>query len=137
ERESAAQAYFRTHAADWDRIRALHVSEAEVEGAMREALGDERVELLLDLGTGTGRTLELFANLYDRAVGIDLNQSMLGYARAKLGREGLDHAQVRHGDIYNLSFSDGVADAIVMHQVLHFLSDPGRAIQEAARVLAP
>ncbi len=136
ERESAAQAYFRTHAADWDRIRALHVSEAEVEEAMREALGDDRVELLIDLGTGTGRTLELFADLYDRGVGIDLNQSMLSYARAKLGRAGLDHAQVRHGDIYHLSFADGVADVVVMHQVLHFLSEPGRAIQEAARVLA-
>ena len=29
------------------------------------------------------------------------------------------------------------ADAVVMHQVLHFLSDPQRAIREAARVLAP
>ncbi len=137
ERESAAQAYFRTHAADWDRIRSLHVSEAEVEASMREALGEDRAELLLDLGTGTGRTLELFSDIYDRGVGIDVNQSMLAYARAKLRREGLGHAQVRHGDIYNLSFTDGVADAIVMHQVLHFLSDPGRAIREAARVLAP
>ena len=137
ERESAAQAYFRAHAADWDRIRALHVSEAEVEAAMREALGEERAEMLLDLGTGTGRTLELFSDIYDRGVGIDVNPSMLAYARAKLRREGLDHAQVRHGDIYNLSFADGVADAVVMHQVLHFLSDPGRAIREASRVLAP
>ncbi|MCL4768224.1 MAG: metalloregulator ArsR/SmtB family transcription factor [Hyphomicrobiaceae bacterium] len=137
EREGTAQAYFRTHAEDWDRIRSLHVSEAEVEGAMRAALGPEHADLLLDLGTGTGRTLELFSDLYGRGVGIDVNQSMLAYARAKLLREGLRHAQVRHGDIYNLSFTDGVADAIVMHQVLHFLSDPGRAIREAARVLAP
>lgn len=137
EREGAAQAYFRTHADDWDRIRSLHVSEAEVEAAMRTALGPEPADLLLDLGTGTGRTLELFSELYGRGVGIDVNPSMLAYARAKLLREGLRHAQVRHGDIYNLSFADGVADAIVMHQVLHFLSDPGRAIREAARVLAP
>jgi ArsR family transcriptional regulator len=137
ERAAAAQAYFRTHAADWDRIRALHIPEVEVETAMREALGDDRAELLIDLGTGTGRTLEIFSDIYDRGVGIDLNQSMLAYARAKLLREGLDHAQVRHGDIYNLSFPDGVADVIVMHQVLHFLSDPGRAIREAARVLSP
>jgi len=137
EREGAAQAYFRTHATDWDRIRSLHVSEAEVEEAMREVVGGDRADLLLDLGTGTGRTLELFSDIYDRGVGIDVNQSMLAYARAKLRREGLGHAQVRQGDIYHLSFADGVADAIVMHQVLHFLSDPARAIREAARVLAP
>jgi ArsR family transcriptional regulator len=44
---------------------------------------------------------------------------------------------VRHGDLYALSLPDGVADAVVMHQVLHFLSDPALAIKEASRVLAP
>ena len=62
---------------------------------------------------------------------------MLAYARAKLSRGGLDKAQVRHGDLYNLSVEDNAASAVVMHQVLHFLSDPARAIAEAARVLAP
>jgi ArsR family transcriptional regulator len=43
----------------------------------------------------------------------------------------------RVGDIYALALPDGVADAVVMHQVLHFLSEPALAIREAARVLAP
>jgi ubiquinone/menaquinone biosynthesis C-methylase UbiE len=137
EREAKAQAYFREHAAEWDKIRALHVAEGVVEAAMREALGTERVNLLVDLGTGTGRILELFADRYSRGLGIDANQAMLAYARSKLGRAGLAHAQVRHGDIYNLSLGEQVADAAVMHQVLHFLADPGRAIREAARILAP
>ena len=47
------------------------------------------------------------------------------------------HAQVRQGDIYDLPLADQAADAVVMHQVLHFLSDPQRAVREAARVLAP
>lgn len=137
EREAAAQGYFREHAAEWDRIRALHIAEASVEAAMREALGDQSLGLLVDLGTGTGRILELFADRYDRAVGIDANQAMLAYARSKLERAGLGHAQVRHGDIYNMSLGDRTAGAVVMHQVLHFLSDPARALREAARVLAP
>ena len=62
---------------------------------------------------------------------------MLAYARAKLERAGLAHAQVRQGDIYDLPLADRAADAVVMHQVLHFLSDPQRAVREAARVLAP
>lgn len=137
EREGAAQDYFRAHAADWDRIRALHVPESEVESTMRSALGPGPFELLVDLGTGTGRTLELFADRYDRALGFDLNQAMLTYARSKLSNAGIANAQVRHGDIYALALADGTADAVIMHQVLHFLSEPALAIREAARVLAP
>ena len=137
EREEAAQSYFRAHAADWDRIRSLHVAESEVEDAIGTALVPGPFNLLVDLGTGTGRILELFAGRYARGLGFDLNQAMLAYARSKLSTAQLPHAQVRHGDIYALSLPDGVADAVVMHQVLHFLSEPALAIREAARVLAP
>ena len=81
--------------------------------------------------------LELFAPRFRRGIGLDLSPAMLAYARAKLERAGLTHAQVRQGDIYDLPLGDQTADAVVMHQVLHFLSDPQRAIREAARVLAP
>jgi ArsR family transcriptional regulator len=137
EREAAAQAYFETHAGDWDSIRALHVAEAEVEAAVSEALGPGPFDLLVDLGTGTARMLELFAGRYRRAIGIDLSTAMLAYARAKLERAGLTQVQVRQGDIYDLPLADHSADAVVMHQVLHFLSDPQGAVREAARVLAP
>ena len=137
ERERASQDYFQAHAGEWDRIRALHVAEAEVEAAIRAALGREPFKLLVDLGTGTGRILELLADQYEKGLGLDINQSMLGYARGRLSAAGLTHAQVRHGDLYNLSVGEGAADAVVMHQVLHFLSDPPLAIAEAARILAP
>lgn len=137
DREAAAQAFFAANAADWDRLRALHVAEQDVEQAMKAALGGGPFRLLLDLGTGTGRTLELFAEAYERGLGIDANQTMLAYARSKLDAAGHSHAQVRHGDLYVLNVSDRQADAVVMHQVLHFLSDPALAIREAARVLAP
>lgn len=137
QRETAAQAFFAEHAADWDRIRTLHVAEKDVEQAMLTALGRGPFGLLVDLGTGTGRTLELFADSFERGLGLDVNQTMLAFARANLKSKGLSHAQVRHGDIYALALSDRQADAIVMHQVLHFLSDPGLAVREAARVLAP
>lgn len=137
EREQAAQDFFRKHAGDWDRIRALHVAESEVEQAMRRIAGTGPFELMVDLGTGTGRMLELFAGTYKRAVGFDLSQAMLTYARSRLSAAGLSGAQVRHGDIYNLPLADGAASLVVMHQVLHFLSDPRRAILEAARLLAP
>lgn len=137
ERESSAQAFFEEHAADWDRIRTLHVAEKDVEAAMRRAIGDGPFDFFVDLGTGTGRTLELFADRFERGVGLDVNQTMLTYARANLKAKGCTNAQVRHGDLYSLALADQQADAIVMHQVLHFMSDPALAIREAARVLSP
>ena len=137
EREAAAQAYFRSHAADWDRIRALHVAEADVEAAMREALGEGPFAVFVDLGTGTGRMLELFQDRFERGLGIDANQAMLGHARSRLSTGVPGRVQVRHGDIYNLGLPDGSASVVCMHQVLHYLADPRRAIMEAARVLAP
>ncbi|MFN3868081.1 MAG: ArsR/SmtB family transcription factor [Hyphomicrobiaceae bacterium] len=137
QREALALQYFEAHAADWDRIRAMHVPEAAVEAAVLDMLGEGPFRLLVDLGTGTGRMLALLAGRYDQAIGFDMSHAMLNYARSKLESAGLDRAQVRHGDLYNIALGDGAADAVVMHQVLHYLSDPLPAIQEAARVLAP
>lgn len=137
EREAEAQDYFAGHAADWNRIRSLHVAEHEVEAAMLDAIGPGPFKLLLDLGTGTGRTLELFAGRYERGLGLDVNQAMLAYAEGTIARARLSNAQVRHGDIYHLALPDACADAVVIHQVLHFLPEPGLAIREAARVTAP
>jgi ubiquinone/menaquinone biosynthesis C-methylase UbiE/DNA-binding MarR family transcriptional regulator len=137
ERETAAQTYFETKAADWDRIRALHVAEADVEAGVRAALRDLNIDLLVDLGTGTGRMLELTAEHYTRGLGFDRNPAMLAYARGKLERLNLTHAQIRQADIYELPLGDGAADAVIMHQILHFLSDPARAVTEAARIVAP
>src|SRR3972149_1962420 len=104
---------------------------------MDEALGEGPFNLLVDLGTGTGRILELFGPRASRSLGFDLNHAMLAYARMKLERAGLGHAQVRHGDLYNVPLPDGAADAVVLHQVLHFLDDPAAGVAEAARLLAP
>ena len=82
-------------------------------------------------------TLEIsieVSEVEDNNRGLDVNQAMLAYARSKMSKGVLANAQVRHGDIYALALPDGVADAVVMHQVLHFLSDPPLAIREAARV---
>jgi ArsR family transcriptional regulator len=136
EREEAALAYFQAHAGEWDKIRALHVAEGDVEAAVQAALGQGPFNLFVDLGTGTGRMLELFSGRFRRGIGLDLSPAMLAYARVNLERSGIAHAQIRQADIYDLPLPDRAADALVMHQVLHFLSDPQRAIREAARVLA-
>ena len=136
-RAAAAQAYFSTHAKSWDEIRKLHVPEAAVEGAVREALGGEPIHSLLDLGTGTARMLELFAPEIERGIGLDLSPDMLGVARANLERAGIRHCTVRQSDIYAIPAPRDSFDVVILHQVLHFLDDAARALAEAARVLLP
>jgi len=137
QRAQAAQNYFRQHAAEWDRIRKLHVADEAVEAAIIGALADAPLRALLDLGTGTGRMLELLAPQIERGLGLDLSLDMLSLARARLDRVGLRHCSVRQGDIYDLALPKDSFDAVVIHQVLHFLDDGARAITEAARVLRP
>lgn len=136
-RRRQAAAYFARRAADWDRIRALHAPEEKVEAAVRAVVGDKPIRALLDLGTGTGRMLELFAPRAERAVGIDQSAAMLALARDRLAQAGLAHAQLRQGDLYAPPVERDAFDLVIIHQVLHFLDDPARAILEAARLLRP
>ena len=136
-RAEAAQSYFREHAAEWDRLRKLHAADDAVEQAIQKALGDKPFRSLLDLGTGTGRMLELFGPSIERGLGIDLSLDMLLLARARLERAGLRHCSVRQGDIYDLSVPRDSFDVVIIHQVLHYLDDGARAIREAARALVP
>ncbi len=136
-RAGEAARYFATHAVNWDHIRSLHVAEDVVEAAIREAIGDAGVHAMLDLGTGTGRMLELLAPQADRAVGIDQSPAMLNLARTRLEHAGMRNVQLRQGDMYALPVERGGYDLVVVHQVLHFLDDPARALREAARVLRP
>lgn len=137
DRAASAAQWFEANAGQWDAIRSLHVAESEVEAAMDTVLGDAPIGNLIDIGTGTGRMLELFAGRATHALGIDRSSEMLRLARAKLfGRE-LDNAELRQADLYALPLADGAADVAILHHVLHFAQQPGAAIAEAARVLAP
>ncbi|MFM9973396.1 MAG: ArsR/SmtB family transcription factor [Beijerinckiaceae bacterium] len=137
ERVKSADSYFAEHAVDWDRLRALHVAETDVEKALLSEIGKGPFRAVLDLGTGTGRMLELLATRAERAVGVDASPAMLSVARANLERAGLRNAQVRHGDIYALPVERDSYDVVVVHQVLHYLDDHARAIREACRALRP
>ncbi len=136
-RAEAAAAYFRDNAESWDKLRSLHIDEAEVEQAIGRLFPETGIENLLDLGTGTGRILELLGPRARRGTGIDLSREMLSVARANLDRAGRGNCHVRQGDLYQLPFAANAFDAVTLHQVLHFLDEPGRAVAEAARVLAP
>ena len=133
--QAQAAAYFAKVAESWDQLRQLHVPEEAVEAAILEAVAGRKVDLLLDLGTGTGRMLELLAAHYRRGIGIDSSREMMAIARAKLAAASIGHAQVRLGDIADLDVGIGQADLIVIHQVLHYFDDPGRMLAQARRAL--
>lgn len=139
-RAKIAADYFRRNAGQWETLRSLHVPEARVEEAMLE-LGQNipaaHRRNLLDIGTGTGRILEIFAPYVENALGVDLSCEMLAIARANLERTGLGHCQIRQADMYQLPLPDKAYDLVTVHQVLHYADRPEDVIREAARVLRP
>jgi ubiquinone/menaquinone biosynthesis C-methylase UbiE len=136
ERARAATESFQRRGADWDEMRALDLPAAAVEQAMLGLL-PPAIDRLLDIGTGTGRLLELVAPRVGAAIGVDASRAMLALARARLARPGLTHCAVRLGDMYRLPFADASHDVVVLQMVLHHAEDPQGAMAEAARVLRP
>jgi ArsR family transcriptional regulator len=137
DRAKSATEFFARNAASWDAIRSLHVDDREVESQLLRLIPPGEIGELLDIGTGTGRILELFAGHGASGVGIDNSREMLAVARANLARAGITRAYVRYGDMYHLPWTQPAFDAITVHQVLHFADDPAAVIAEAARVLKP
>jgi len=137
DREAAAEAYFEQVAPQWDRIRSLYVCESAVEAAIERAAGPGPFERLVDLGTGSGRMLTLLGGRARMAVGLDLSQNMLNIARAKVAQAGVGRVELRHGDIFATRLPSQSADLVLVHQVLHYLSDPAAAVSEAARLVMP
>ncbi|WP_156678528.1 ArsR/SmtB family transcription factor [Sphingomonas profundi] len=141
DRARAAEEYFEAHAGQWDAIRSLHVAESEVEAAIARRLAGEPLGRLVDVGTGTGRMIELFGAEAASAIGIDRSPAMLRIARSKLDAAGqadprIARAELRQGDMYALPLGPRSADLVILHQVLHYAQQPGAAIGESARLLA-
>jgi ArsR family transcriptional regulator len=137
DRAEAAARYFQTVAPKWDEVRSLYIDEREVEQILLELVPAGSGGALLDIGTGTGRIVELLAGHVDRAIGVDLSRSMLAFARAKIEDANLANASIRQSDMYQLPWQAASFDIVTIHQVLHFADQPASVIAEAARVLRP
>jgi ubiquinone/menaquinone biosynthesis C-methylase UbiE len=136
ERARAASEAFQRHGADWDEMRALELPAAEIEASLLKAL-PQRIDRLLDIGSGTGRLMEILASRCTSALGVDASREMLALARARLTERGLCHCSVRQADMYRLPLPDAGFDAVTLQMVLHYAEDPAAALAEAARVLRP
>jgi ArsR family transcriptional regulator len=136
ERAREASESFRRQGADWDEMGALGLATESVETALLRLLPAQPGRLL-DIGTGTGRLLELLAPRVSSALGVDASRQMLALARARLARPGFTHCAVRQADMYRLPLPDAGFDVAVMQMVLHYAEDPAAALAEARRVLRP
>ena len=134
-RSKKAQDYFQKVAGSWDSIRAMHVPQQQLEDTLFDVVGNDFKGDLLDIGTGTGRILKIFADRIRRGVGIDLSNDMLAVARSNLEGSAFTHIHVRKGDMYRLPVEDESFDLAILHMVLHYSDDPGEVIREAARAL--
>jgi ArsR family transcriptional regulator len=137
ERARVASESFRSKGADWDEMRALDLPAQAVEDALLSLIQADSQARLLDIGTGTGRVLEVLAPRVRQALGVDASKAMLALARARLAEPGFAHVAVRQADMYRLPLADRGFDIVVLQMVLHHAEDPPGAVREAARVLAP
>ena len=137
ERERAAAAYFAANAHQWDALRALQVPDREVEQTLLDLLDLSATDDFLDIGTGTGRMLEVIGPHVRRGVGIDRSRDMLAIARVNLDRARLRKCLARQGDMYALPFTGPEFDLVLLHQVLHYADRPAEVVAEAARVIRP
>jgi ArsR family transcriptional regulator len=136
EREAEAAEYFERIAPRWDEIRSLYVPENAVEAAVEKAAGPGPFDRVVDLGTGSGRMLTLLGRKAKMSIGLDLSQQMLNIARSNCAKAGIEKVELRHGDIFATRLPSQSADLVVVHQVLHYLSDPAAAVCEAARLVS-
>ena len=137
ERARIASDSFRRQGADWDEMRALDLPAHEVEAALLRLAPEPNAGRLIDIGTGTGRVLELLAPRISQGLGVDASKAMLALARSRLARADLTHCSVRLADMYRLPLPDGGFDLAVLQMVLHYAEDPAGVVAEAARVLRP
>ena len=130
-RRTQSEAFFSSSAGQWDRLREELFGQTSHLRALIGLL--DPGQTVADLGCGTGRVSEWLALFADRVIAVDSSKEMLRAARQSLA--GKKHVEVRSGSLERLPIENGEIDLALMMLVLHHLSEPQRALAEAARTL--
>ena len=134
ERMRATRQFFNTIADDWDHLAREVLGRYDLPGAVAALV--PRGSVAVDLGCGTGEVLERMLFAADTVIGVDGSARMLDLARRRFGDES-SRVSLRIGDLEHLPLRDCEADFITISMVLHHLSSPQAALEEARRVLRP
>ena len=135
DRSRQAEAFFASVANDLDQLGHEYLPQADIETALLSLVPGQEFSRMVDLGTGTGGMLKLFAPHIRSGVGVDDSVEMLRVARHTLSDDAYMHISIQQADLQDAPLKDGAADLVTLHQVLHFLEEPARAVNEAARLL--
>ncbi len=92
---------------------------------------------VLDLGIGTGASLNYYYPNRGHIVGIDLSSGMLREARKKIAERGLHNTIVFQADAMRLPFDDSSFDYVFISHIISVVSDPCKLVREAQRVAKP
>src|SRR5665213_2143310 len=92
---------------------------------------------VLDLGIGTGVSLNFYPTDSGKIFGVDLSGGMLREARKKIREQGRNNAVVFQADAMRLPFAENTFDQVFISHVISVVSDPCRLVQEAQRVAKP
>ncbi len=126
--------YWKRHARRYDRAT-LFLNRRFGAMADRVAESIRGSQRVLEIAAGTGLVTARIAHAVDSLVATDRSPEMLAILRARKTAEGLTNVEVEEGDALALGFPDGSFDGVVIANLLHLLSDPGQALDEARRVL--
>ncbi len=132
ERLHATRQFFNAIADDWDHLAREVLGDYDLPGAIAAAVPKGAVSV--DLGCGTGEVLERMLPVAREVIGVDGSARMLDRARRRFSGQG-ERVSLRIGDLEHLPLRDAEADFISINMVLHHLSSPQVALEEARRVL--
>jgi len=120
-------------AQDYDALfekgRARHCLDLEIK-LIRALIRPMPGKRLLDIGCGTGLSLDPFADLDMSLTGIDPSAYMLDKAAERLGHR----VDLHRGVAEDLPFDDNSFDTALLFFSLEFSDRPAKAIEEACRV---
>jgi SAM-dependent methyltransferase len=133
ERRSGAQEFFAGAAGDWDRLRAEWYGTGFGTAALLALLPPDWT--VADLGCGTGSLAAALSAEVGHVIGVDQSADMLRSARRRTA--GLGNVELRRGTLEALPLEDACCDAALLVLSLGWVSDPARALAEAARAIRP
>lgn len=106
----------------------------DIQQTIIERLSEERdIGEVIEFGCGTGYFTKVIAKNARHITATDLSDEMLEEAKVKLKK--YQNVTIKKADCKSTSFPPERFDTVVMVNVIHFIENPSRCLQESYRIL--